>query len=297
MGHAHDERAKTGCTVIIPEEGAVGGIDIRGSAPGAREIESLKPVRLVPQINALFFTGGSAFGLNASGGVQQFLEEKGIGYDVGVAKIPIVPAAVIFDLREGDPNVRPDIRMGYDAAFNASSQRPLEGRVGAGCGATVGKIFGHQYRMKGGLGTCSDYIGDVCVGALSVVNAYGNVVDPKSGITLAGARNPETGKFLDFDKSLRSERFSSFEPATNTTLALVATDANLTKEEAIKVAQMAQDGLSRTIRPAHTPYDGDVVFCMSVGEKQGNVVAIGAVAADVVAEAIVRAVKIANNLD
>lgn len=296
VGHAQNNAAKTGCTVILPENGAVGGIDIRGSAPGTREIETLKPVRLVPKIHAVVLTGGSAFGLNASGGVQQFLEERNIGYDVGVTRVPIVPAAVIFDLREGNTEVRPDKKMGYEAASAATTGHPEEGRMGAGRGATVGKVFGEQYRMKGGVGTCSDRIGDVCVGALVVVNAFGNIVDPSNGQTVAGARDPKSGDFLNLEEALRTEQIKSFETPTNTTLALVAVNARLSKEEAIKIAQMAQDGLSRTIRPAHTPFDGDVVFCVSVGEKKGNLVSIGAVAADLVAQAIIRAVKIANKL-
>jgi L-aminopeptidase/D-esterase-like protein len=294
VGHAQDDRAKTGCTVIIPAEGAVGGIDIRGSAPGTREIESLKPVRLVPKIHAVFFTGGSAFGLNASGGVQKFLEERNIGYDVVSTKVPVVPSLVIFDLREGDAFVRPDEKMGYAAASNATNERPQEGRVGAGRGATVGKIFGQEYKMKGGIGTCSEKIGDVIIAALSVVNAFGNVVNPKTGTTIAGARNPESGEFLDLDKSLRAQKVETYQ--TNTTLALVATDARLSKEDAVKVAQMAQDGLARAIRPAHTLFDGDAVICISVGDKSVNLVSLGDVAAELVSTSIVRAVKIANGL-
>lgn len=296
VGHAHDDVGKTGCTVILPENGAVGGIDIRGSAPGTREIETLKPVRLVPQINAVLFTGGSAFGLDATGGVQQFLEEKNIGYDVGVTKVPIVPSAVIFDLREGDAKVRPDKRMGYLATSRASGAAPAEGRVGAARGATVGKVLGPEFCMKGGLGTCCEKLGDVLVGVLVVVNALGDVVDPITGEIIAGARDPRTDTFFNAANYLRENPLQPFQPATNTTLALVATDAKLTKEEATKVAQMAQDGLARTIRPAHTPYDGDLVIGISVGEKRADIMALGSVAADLVARAIIRGVKIANNL-
>ncbi|MFQ5752280.1 MAG: P1 family peptidase, partial [bacterium] len=270
VGHAQNDSAKTGCTVIMLANGAVGGIDIRGSAPGTREVETLKPVRLVPKIHAVLLTGGSAFGLDASGGVQQFLEEQNIGYDVGVTKVPIVPSAVIFDLREGDSKIRPDKNMGYKAALNASTQPLQEGRVGAGRGATVGKVLGHEYHMKGGVGTCSAKIGDFYIGVLVIVNALGDVVDPNSGKIVAGARDPKTGDFLDSNEYLKTNQIEPFQPATNTTLAVVATDAQLTKEEVIKVAQMAQDGLSRAIRPAHTPFDGDIVFSLSVGEKQGN---------------------------
>lgn len=302
VGHAQNDIGETGCTVIIPEAGAVAGIDIRGSAPGTREVDILQPVRLVPKIHAILLTGGSAFGLDAAGGVQQFLEERGIGYDVGITKVPIVPAAVIFDLREGDSKIRPDKRMGYEAAANASTKPPQEGRVGAGRGATVGKAAGYEFRMKGGTGTNYAKLGDIGVGSLVVVNAFGDVVDPDSGRIIAGARADESGGFINCERYLKMYAVEPFpiEPfraATNTTLAVVATDALLNKEEAIKIAQMAQDGLSRATRPAHTPYDGDLVFCLSVGEKRGNVTTIGVVAAELIAAAIVRAVRIANSIE
>lgn len=297
VGHAHNDNAKTGCTVILPENGAVGGIDVRGSAPGTREIETLKPVRLVPQIHALLLTGGSAFGLDASGGVQKYLEERDIGFDVGVTRVPIVPSAVIFDLREGDPQVRPDKEMGYLAASRVSPTAPAEGRVGAGRGATVGKILGHENCMKGGIGTCSEKVGEITVGALAVVNALGDVVSPRTGEIIAGARDHKTGKFADCERYLKEHPAVPFPPSkSNTTLGVIATDARLTKEDCIKIAEMAQDGLSRTIRPAHTPFDGDLVFCLSVGGKDGNLMTLGAVAANLIAEAIVRAVTLANEL-
>ncbi|MFQ5823093.1 MAG: P1 family peptidase [bacterium] len=296
VGHAHNDLAKTGCTVIIPENGAIGGIDIRGSAPGTREVETLKPVRLVPKIHAILLTGGSAFGLDASGGVQQFLEERNMGYDVDVTKVPVVPSAVIFDLREGDPKIRPDKKMGYEAASNASINNHQEGRVGVGRGATVGKIIGHEHCMLGGVGTSSEKLGEIYLGVLVVVNALGDIVEPTSGKIIAGAKDPQTGDFVNTVEFLKEHHLNPFQPSTNTTLAVVATDAQLTKEEAIKVAQMAQDGISRTILPAHTPFDGDIVFCLSLGEKNGNVMSIGSAAAEVVAETIVRAVKIANKL-
>lgn len=294
VGHAHDNRAKTGCTVILAENGAVGGIDIRGSAPGTREIETLMPVRLVPKINALLLTGGSAFGLDASGGVQQFLEERGVGFDVGVTTVPIVPSAVIFDLREGDAKVRPDKKMGYAAAEAASKERPREGRVGVGCGATVGKVAGQKFCMKGGVATLSEQVGDVFVGVLVVVNAFGDVVD--NGDIVAGARDEETGQFFDSENYIKKNQIRSFNSSTNTTLAVVATNSKLTKEEATKMAQMANDGLARVIRPSHTMYDGDLVFGLSLGEKKADVNMLGTVAANLVAGAIVRAVKIANDL-
>ncbi|MFQ5707489.1 MAG: P1 family peptidase [bacterium] len=297
VGHAQNETAKTGCTVVLPETEAVGGIDIRGSAPGTREVETLKPVRLVPGIHGLLLTGGSAFGLDAAGGVQRYLEERNIGYDVGVTKVPIVPAAVIFDLREGDFRIRPDKKMGYEAAASTQSKGVQEGSVGAGTGATVGKILGQEHCMSGGIGTTSLSVHGVTVGALVVVNALGDVVDPKTGAILAGALDPQTGEFVNTEKYLVQHSVQPLQSLNNTTLAVVATDASLNKEEAIKVAQMAQDGLGRVIRPAHTPFDGDVVFCLSVGggDKKCDLMSLGTAAAELVAESIVRAVKIANN--
>lgn len=296
VGHAQNEIAKTGCTIIIPQNGAIGGLDIRGSAPGTREIETLKPVRLVPRIHAILLTGGSAFGLDAAGGVQQYLEERNIGYDVGVTHVPIVPSAVIFDLREGDFKFRPDKKMGYKAASVASADNFQEGRVGVGAGATVGKILGHEHCMYGGVGTTSLKLDKIWLGALVVVNAFGDVVEPTSGKIIAGAKNPKTDEFLNTENYLKGNSVNPFQMVTDTTLAVVATDAELTKEEAIKVAQMAQDGISRAIRPAHTPFDGDIAFCLSLGEKKGDIMSLGSAAAVLVAEAIIRAVKIANQL-
>lgn len=296
VGHADNQAARTGCTVILPEYDAVGGVDVRGSAPGTREIETLKPVRLVPRIHGILLTGGSAFGLDATGGVQQFLEERDVGYDVGVTRVPIIPSAVIFDLREGDARIRPDRAMGYAAAANAKSGPVEEGRVGAGAGATVGKILGHEHGMRGGLGTASARLKGITVGVLVVANPLGDVVDPVTGQIIAGARKPD-GDFVNTAEFLKQHPVNPFQPVnTNTTLAAVATDARLTKEEAIKVAQMAQDGVARAVQPAHTPYDGDVVFCISVGDDSGDVMALGSVAADLVATAIMRAVKMGNGL-
>ena len=298
VGHAQNDAARTGCTVLIPEHGAVTGVDIRGSAPGTREIETLKPVRLVTRINALLFTGGSAFGLDAAGGVQQYLEEQGVGYDVGVTKVPIVPAAVIFDLNEGDAFTRPDKQMGYTAAVNASLQFPGSGRLGAGTGATVGKLLGPQCCQKGGIGTASRKIENIWIGAMAVVNALGDVIDPESNEIIAGATNPDSNEFVDSMSFLAQLPKRSFPDSTNTTLAVVATDAELSKDDATKLAQMAQDGLSRTIRPAHTPFDGDIVFGLSVGNKSNKLdtMVLGAFAAELVAKAILRAVRIANSV-
>lgn len=295
VGHAHDETARTGCTVILPEGGAVAGVDVRGSAPGTREIESLYPVRLVNRMHGLLLTGGSAFGLDASSGVQKFLEQQNVGFDVGVARVPIVPAAVIFDLAVGDAAVRPDKDMGYRAAAMARAEDASRGRLGAGCGATVGKVLGMENCMAGGVGQASEMLqGDVVIGALSVVNAFGDVVDPASGQILAGARAPD-GSFADTLAVLRQQGAEFPQPwSSNTTLVVVATNAALSKEEITKVAQMAQDGLARAIRPVHSWVDGDIVFALSCGNKKANSLVLGAVAAEVVARSIVDAVRAAN---
>lgn len=298
VGHAQNLAGKTGCTVIIPSNGAIAGVDVRGSAPGTREIELLYPTRLVPKVNAILLTGGSAFGLDAAGGVQQFLEQHDIGYDTGVVKVPIVPTAVIYDLAVGDPKIRPDKKMGYQAAQNAHTSETSQGLIGAGIGATVGKFAGARYAMKGGIGTSSILIYDnIVIGVLVVVNALGNIVDPISNKTIAGAFNPEDGSFFDPIETLKNRPpIQLVSNISNTTLGVVATNASLSKEETIKVAQMANDGLARTIMPAHTQYDGDIIFTLSTGsEKKADTLLLGAMAADLVAKAIVKGVQKANN--
>jgi L-aminopeptidase/D-esterase-like protein len=290
VGHFHDEQARTGCTVILPEKEATCGVDVRGSAPGTRELELLKPVRLVQKIHALLFTGGSAFGLDAAGGVQQYLEERGIGYDVGVARVPIVPTAVIFDLAVGDAAVRPDKHFGYTACLNAG-RTIQEGRVGAGCGATVGKLMGMERASLGGIGASSIVLSDgIVIGALSVVNALGEIID-EHGRILAGIRNDAEEGFLSSMDVLNGLAKAQTFHQSNTTLSVVATNAKLERESATKVAQMAQDGLALAIRPAHTLLDGDIVFALSTGEIEADVSRIGAFACQLVAESIRRAVQ------
>ena len=290
VGHFFLTEARTGCTVIIPEQAAVAAVDVRGSAPGTRELELLKPIRLVEKVHAILLTGGSAFGLDAAGGVQQFLEERGIGFDVGVARVPIVPGAVIFDLAIGDPKVRPTKEMGYKACENAREHNDEAGSIGAGCGATVGKLLGMEHCSRGGVGTSSILLPNgVVIGALAVVNAFGEVIDAQGNI-IAGVKKKSGDGFLSALQLLRQ----SSEPITfssNTTLAVVATNARLDRQSATKVAQMAQDGLAKAIRPAHTMLDGDIVFVLSTGEIEGDVSTIGAFACEVVAESIRRAVK------
>lgn len=305
VGQAQNETALTGCTVVLCEGGAVGGVDQRGGAPGTRETDLLRPMHLVEKVQAIVLTGGSAFGLDAATGVMRYLEEKGLGFNAGVAKVPIVPAAVLFDLAIGDPKVRPDAAMGYTACMNASAEPPAEGNVGAGTGATVGKILGPGQAMKSGIGAVAlEAGGGVIVGALIAVNAFGDVIDP-SGQIVAGARTLQTGPLrvgqpgyfadtLSVMKGLVGRAILGFAARGNTVIGVVATNADLNKEQANKVAQMAHDGLGRAIRPAHTMLDGDTLFAMATGEKKADVNLVGAFAAEAVAQAIVRAVQAAR---
>ena len=303
VGQAQDDKALTGCTVVLCKNGAVGGVDQRGGAPGTRETDALRPMHLVNKIHAIVLAGGSAFGLDASTGVMYFLEENKVGFDTGVAKVPIVASAVIFDLGVGNPKVRPDAAMGYQACLNAKSSRPLEGNYGAGIGATVGKILGMNYATKSGIGTASMEIGTgLIVGAITVVNAFGDVFDPEENQIIAGATNPvrsksEGTKKNHFPGTLSLMRSivgrTSFNMATrqNTVIGVVATNAKLSKEEINKVAQMAQNGIAKTIQPAHTMLDGDTIFALATGMKKADVSVIGAFAAEVVAKSIISAIK------
>lgn len=303
VGHAQDQEALTGCTVILCRKGAVAGVDVRGGAPGTRETNLLDPVNLVQKIHAIVLAGGSAFGLEAATGVMRYLEEHKIGFNTGVAKVPIVPAAILFDLNIGRTDIRPDAAMGYRAASAASSAPPMEGNVGVGTGASVGKMFGLSLAMKSGVGTASrDIGGGVRVGALVGVNAWGDVVDPQTGQIIAGLRSGKVGPLrvgkkdtfpgtMNMMKSIAGRSILRLATSTNTVIGVVATNAGLTKAQATKVAQMAQDGIAQTIRPAHTLLDGDTIFALSTGRAKADVSALGAFAAEVVAEAILRAVR------
>jgi L-aminopeptidase/D-esterase-like protein len=296
VGHAQSDEALTGCTVILCEAGAVGGVDQRGGAPGTRETDLLRPMHRVEKVHGVLLTGGSAFGLDAAGGVMRYLEERGIGFDVGVARVPIVPAAVIFDLAIGRADVRPDTALAYQACLNASTDPVVEGNVGAGTGATLGKILGMQHATKSGVGSACVEIGaGLFVGAMAVVNALGDVVDPHNGAIIAGARS-EDG-FADTLQVMRQLYATSPVSANNTVIGVVATNAKSSKEETNKVAQMAHDGLARAVRPAHTMYDGDTIFALSTGDRSADVNLIGAFAAEVFAEAIVRAVRASSTAD
>lgn len=297
VGHASDLRGLTGCTVILCEAGAVCGVDIRGSAPGTREIETCRPGHLVEQVHAILLTGGSAFGLDAAGGVMKYLETRGIGFDAGRVRVPIVPAAVIFDLNIGSADARPDASMAEAACANAS-RTVEEGSVGAGTGATVGKLFGPARATKGGVGFASLPLpASAAVQALAVVNAFGDVVDPGSGAILAGVRHsPTSSRFVDTVGAMLKGKVRKGLGATNTTLIVVMTNVALDKVQATKIAQMAQNGLARAIRPVHTQFDGDLVFALSSGKRRADLSMLGTAAAEVTAEAIVRAVKAARGL-
>jgi L-aminopeptidase/D-esterase-like protein len=298
VGHWTNLEAATGCTVVLCPAGAVAGVDVRGTAPGTRETDLLDPVCMVEKVHAILIGGGSAFGLAAADGVMRWLEERGHGFDVGVTKVPIVPAAILFDLALGRADVRPDAAAGYAACEAATDGPVAQGNVGAGTGASAGKILGSSRATKTGLGTASQKIsGGIVVAALVAVNALGNVYNPQTQQIIAGARNLD-GSFIDpvkFAASMVGQTIRKI-VGTNTTLGVIATNARLTKSGATKVAQMAQDGLARTIHPAHTHFDGDTIFALSYGDKKAELGLIGAIAADVMAEAIVAAAMAAEPL-
>ncbi len=306
VGQAQDLEALTGVTVILCRKGAIGGVDVRGSAPGTRETDLLNPLNLVQKVHAITLAGGSAFGLDAASGVMKYLDEQKIGFNTGAGLVPIVPAAILFDLGVGRGDIRPTAEMGYRAAAAANPGPITEGNAGAGTGATVGKIFGSKSAMKSGLGTASLEIGaGVVVGAIVAVNAFGDVIDPKTGDILAGARSIEIGPLqlgakgyfantLEVMKSFAGRAVLGFAAKTNTLIGVVATNAKLTKPEANKMAQMAHDGLARVIRPAHTMLDGDTIFALATGEKKSDVTTVGAFAAEALAAACLNAVRAAK---
>ncbi len=301
MGQAQDNSALTGCTVILCRKGAVAGVDVRGSAPGTRETDLLDPINLVDKVHAILLAGGSAFGLDAAGGVMKYLEENKIGFNTGVARVPIVPAAILFDLGVGRADIRPDAEMGYKACLAASKAAPAEGNAGAGTGASVGKLFGVALAMKSGIGSVSLEVGSgIIVGAIVAVNAFGDVLE--DGKIIAGLRSGKVGPLKIGGKDYFADTFEmlknpigrtvlNFATHMNTVIGAVATNAALTKVQATKVAQMAHDGVARVIRPAHTILDGDTIFALSTGNKKCDVTTIGAFAAEAMAQAILRAVK------
>ena len=298
-GHFTDARRPTGCTVVLTPEGAVAGVDVRGAAPGTRETELLSPLNTVEKVHAVLLAGGSAFGLDAAAGVMRWLEERGIGVQVGPVRVPIVPAAILFDLFIGDASIRPDAAAGYAACETASRQAPAEGNAGAGAGAVLGKLFGIERAMKGGIGTAAITVGGITVGALVAVNALGDVIDPSSGRVIAGARSADGRSMVHATQAmLRGERPAPVEPAASTTLGVVATDAVLTKAQANKLAQMAHDGLARTLNPVHTMSDGDTLFALATqaSGRSASLTLLGTMAAEATAIAVLRAAWAAEGL-
>lgn len=299
VGHYTDLKNVTGCTVVLaPPDGAIAGVDVRGMAPATRETDLLRPAHLVERANAILLAGGSAFGLSAASGVMHFLEERKIGFDTGVARVPIVPAAAMFDLTIGSPGVRPDDAAGYTACQAAAGGAIEEGSVGAGTGATVGRLLGPRFTTKGGIGSSSQKIGKgIVVAALVVVNAFGDVVDPETGEIIAGTRKPVVGGWLGTASAIKGDLAQFALGFQNTTIGIVATNALLTKEQTNIIAMMAHDGIARATRPSHTMFDGDTLFALATGKiKDGDVTAIGHTASEVVATAIVRGVKAAIGL-
>mgnify|MGYP003599570762 FL=1 len=299
VGHFTDTRRPTGCTVVMAREGAVAGVDVRGAAPGTRETDLLHPSNLVDKVHAIMLAGGSAWGLEAATGAVRWLEERGVGLDVAVGRLPIVPAAVLFDLLVGDMRIRPDAAAGYAACAAASSADPAEGNVGAGAGAVVGKVFGIQHAMKGGVGTASVTVDGVTVGALIACNALGDVIDPDTAQVMAGARTDDGRALRDTRRALLcGQPPQPLLAGTNTTIGVVATDAILTKAQAHRLAIAAHDGLARSINPVHTMSDGDTLFSLGTGRagKSLGMMVLATMAAEATARATVRAVQAARSV-
>ena len=297
VGHFTDPRRPTGCSVILTPQGAVAGVDVRGAAPGTRETELLSPLNAVEQVHAILLAGGSAFGLDAAGGVMRWLEEQGVGVQVGPVRVPIVPAAILFDLFIGDASIRPDAAAGHAACVAASTQPSAQGNVGVGAGATVGKLFGIERAMKGGIGCASVTVNGITVAALVAVNAVGDVVDPATGAVVAGARSVDGGSMIGTTRAiLDGAVLAQLLPGSATSIGVVATDAVIDKVQANKIAQMAHDGLARSIDPVHTQADGDTLFALGTGSSgiKVHTTVLGALAAVVVARAVLNAVRAAE---
>jgi L-aminopeptidase/D-esterase-like protein len=303
VGHFTHSQRLTGCSVVIARQGAVTAVDVRGAAPGTRETDLLDPTNLVDRAHAIVLSGGSAFGLDSASGAMRYLREKNIGFNTGFGVVPIVPAAVLFDLpivREGDdPRAFPDQLSGYNACLNASTAFPAQGNVGAGAGACVGKLFGLNRSMKGGIGTASVQVGPWVVGALVACNAVGDVIEPKTGVILAGARTADGNQCIDTQQALLDgEKFSRPMPGTNTTIGVIATNASLNKAQTKRLAMSAHDGLARVVRPAHTTLDGDTLFAMATGfeQAQPDFMLLNVMAAQATAMAIVNSITAAKSV-
>lgn len=297
LGHAEDKNALTGVSVILCEEGFSAGVDVRGAGPGTRETDLLRAENLVEKVHAVFLTGGSAYGLDAGGGVMKFLEEREKGFDVGVGVVPIVPGAVLFDLAIGNPKVRPDKDMGYLAAKNATDDDKTMGNFGAGCGASVGKIKGNEFAMKSGIGQSSVKVGDVVVSSIVAVNALGDIYDYEKSKRIAGVYDRENSKHLS-TIDLYEKNFSGYNNkgnSCNTTIAVVCTNAKLTKANCNKVSQMAHDGYARSINPVHTMQDGDTIFTIAKGDVESDINLIGMMAAKSISRSIANAIYAAED--
>lgn len=293
VGQVEDKEGLTGCTVIICEDGGVCGVDVRGSAPGTRETDLLDPINMVQKVHAIVLSGGSAFGLESTCGVSRYLEEKGIGFDVGVAKVPIVTGAVLFDLGVGDPKCRPNIEMGYKACQIANNIELKQGNYGAGCGATVGKIRGSEFCTKGGIGSYSIKLDNgLVVSAIIAVNAFGDVYE--NGQVIAGVLNDDKTDFLNtYDLIKKGVNKGGFN-IDNTTIGAVVTNAKLSKAECKKISQMAHNGFAKSIFPIHTPHDGDTIFTLATGEVETDITLLGSIASEVVEKSVINAIKNAS---
>ena len=296
IGNAEHKEAGTGCTVIICESGAPTGLDVRGGGPASRDTELLKPVSAAQSIHAVLLSGGSAFGLDAAGGVMQYLEERDVGFDVGITKVPLVCQSCLFDLGVGNFKVRPDKKMGYEACLNAEKGNYKDGNVGAGTGATVGKLHGADDCMKSGIGSYAVQIGELKVGAIVAVNALGDIYDWKSGKKVAGLLAKDKKTLLNTeDEFYKSYNVVENKFVENTTIGVIITNAKFNKTQLCKIASMTQNGYARSIRPVHTTADGDSIYAMSVGEVLADQDMVGTLSAQVMSEAILRAVMSAES--
>ncbi|WP_333638581.1 P1 family peptidase [Tissierella praeacuta] len=295
VGHAQSEEGMTGCTVIICNSGATGGVDVRGAAPGTRETDLFKSEKMVDKVHAVVLSGGSAFGLEAASGVMRYLEEQNIGFDVGVTKVPIVASAVIFDLNIGNCNIRPDFNMGYIAAKNANVNN-IQGNVGCGMGATIGKILGPENAMKSGLGSATIKVGELIVSAMVAVNSFGDIYDYKNNKQIAGVYDYKNNKLLNTIDIMKNKNRNLGFNIQNTTIGIIATNAKLTKAEANKISEMAHNGFARSINPIHTMVDGDTIFTMATNEIMADISLIGTMAGEAMSKAIVNGVLFAEGV-
>ncbi|MGO1369607.1 MAG: P1 family peptidase [Senegalia sp. (in: firmicutes)] len=291
IGNAEYEDGPTGCTVIISEQGFIAGVDVRGGAPGTRETDLLKPENMMEKIHSVFLSGGSAYGLDCASGVMQFLEEKNIGFDTGVAKVPIVCGAVLFDLNLGNPKIRPDKKLGYTACLNAYENNFKQGSFGAGIGASVGKLYGLKSAMKGGIGVYGIQIDDLKVLSIVAVNALGDIVDNESGKIISGLINKKNEFINTEDEMIKNYKFAKNLFGQNTTIGAVITNATFDKAQMNKIASMAHNGFARAIRPSHSTFDGDTIFSLSTGKIKADINAVGMLAARTMEKAILNGVK------